>query len=185
MLKKIIILLFRGFKESLFIGLSNFLPRSILSDRLRPKLLRLAGIRIGQNTDVYRNIEIAPIGGAKNLTIGEGAFINSGVRFQCPDGGKITIGKKVLIGPRCQFETLNHEIAINENGCRPNIIKPIIVEDYVWIGAKSVILQGVTIGRGSIVAAGAVVTKDVPPNTVVGGVPAKVIKSIIKTPSLV
>jgi maltose O-acetyltransferase len=100
------------------------------------------------------------------------------VRFQCPNGGEITIGRNVLIGPNSQFETLNHEIPLNENGRRPNIIKPIIIEDFVWIGARAVILQGVKIGKGSIIAAGAVVTKDVPANSIVGGVPAKLIKTI-------
>jgi acetyltransferase-like isoleucine patch superfamily enzyme len=127
---------------------------------------------------MYNNFEIAPFGAAKNLTIGKGTFVNSGVRFQCPNGGEITIGRNVLIGPNSQFETLNHEISLNENGRRPNIIKPIIIEDFVWIGARAVILQGVKIGKGSIIAAGAVVTKDVPANSIVGGVPAKLIKTI-------
>lgn len=112
------------------------------------------------------------------MSIGSDTFINTGVRFQCPKGGEIQIGNKVLIGPRCQFETLNHTIEINEHGSRPNVHLPIVIEDSVWIGANTVILQGVTIGYGSIIAAGAVVTKDVPPNVMVGGVPAKFIKNL-------
>jgi len=178
---KIYKLIFLEFKESLFLGLSNHLPRSPLTNKLRPKILRMAGVKIGKETAIYSGIEIAPIGGGKNLSIGKNSFVNTGVRFQCPEGGEIKIGDKVLIGPRCQFETLNHEVNLNVEGRRPNLHLPITVEDCSWIGAKAVILPGVTIGYGSIVAAGAVVTKDVPPNVVVGGVPAKIIKRINAT----
>lgn len=159
-------------------AIANILPRTIISCRIRSSLVGFAGAKIGEKVEIYQNFEIAPIGGAKNLTIGAGSFVNSGVRFQCHNDGKINIGKNVLIGPRCQFETLNHEISLNEKGRRPNYFKPITVEDCVWIGAKSVVLQGVTIGKGSIVAAGSVVIKDVPPNTLVGGTPAKFIKHV-------
>jgi maltose O-acetyltransferase len=167
-----------NFKETLFISLANMIPTTIFSGMIRAHLIKLAGPKIGRKVEINKNIEIAPIGGSKNLTIGDGTFVNTGVRFQCPIGGEISIGRNVLIGPRCQFETLNHTISLTKKGKRPNNIKPIVVEDYVWIGARVVILPGVKIGEGSIVAAGAVVTKDVAPYSLVGGVPAKLIKSI-------
>lgn len=110
----------------------------------------------------------------KNITIGKDVFINSGCRFQ--DQGGITIGNDVLIGHNVVLATLNHGLAPDK---RKNLYPaPIKIGDNAWIGANSTVLAGVTIGVNSIVAAGAVVTKDVPDNVVVGGIPAKVIKKI-------
>lgn len=167
-----------NYKENLFLYLSNKLPRIGKSNSLRSRFIALSGATIGKNVTIYNNIEIAPIGGAKNLSIGDETFINSGVRFQCPDGGEIIIGKNVLIGPRCQFETVNHT-QLNSTNKRGNIYKPIVIEDNVWIGAKSIILPGVTIGKGSVIASGAVVAKSIPENVLAGGVPAKIIKKYL------
>ena len=110
----------------------------------------------------------------QNISMGKNVTVNSGCRFQ--DQGGIKIGNGVLIGHNVVMATINHD----ENPLKraSMTFKPIVVEDNVWIGSQSTILQGVTIGYGSIVAAGAVVTKDVPPMTIVGGVPAKFIKKI-------
>lgn len=110
----------------------------------------------------------------KNISIGKNVFINSGCRFQ--DHGGITIGDGALIGHNVVMATLNHDIDPQKRSdMHP---APIFVGDNVWIGANATILAGVTIGDGAIVAAGAVVTKNVPPNVIVGGVPAKIIKRI-------
>ncbi|MDN6639098.1 MAG: sugar O-acetyltransferase [Yaniella sp.] len=110
----------------------------------------------------------------KNLRIGQRVFINSGCRFQ--DQGGITIGDDALIGHNVVFATLNHGLDRTErSGTYP---QPIVVEQEVWIGANATILPGVTIGEGSMVAAGAVVTSDVAPNTVVGGVPARKLRDL-------
>ncbi len=111
---------------------------------------------------------------AINISIGENTFINHCCHFQ--DHGGITIGKNCYIGPRCNFETLNHSFNPAKRGTI--IPKPIIIKDNVWIGANVTILQGVTIEENSIIAAGAVVTKNVPSNSVYAGVPAKLIKKI-------
>lgn len=110
----------------------------------------------------------------KNLHIGKHVFINGGCQFQ--DQGGIYIDDGALIGPMVVLATLNHEQ--NPEHRRDLIPKPIHIGKNVWIGAHSTVLQGVTIGDGAIVAAGAVVTKDVPARVIVGGVPAKVIKQI-------
>ena len=110
----------------------------------------------------------------KNITIGKDVFINSGCHFQ--DQGGITIGDGSLIGHNVVLATINHDLSPLKN--RENHYAPIVIEDHVWVGSNATILQGVTIGRWSVVAAGAVVTKDVPPFTVVGGVPAKHIRRI-------
>ena len=110
----------------------------------------------------------------KNLTLGRNVFINSCCQFQ--DQGGITIGDGTLIGPKTVIATLNHHQNPNK---RANLIpKPVKIGKNVWIGANATILPGATIGDGAIIAAGAVVSKDVEANTVVGGVPAKLIKQI-------
>lgn len=105
----------------------------------------------------------------------EGGFINSDVKIRCFEG--ITIGKGAKI---------SHNVTIMD-GDGHSIeydgyisVKPIVIEDDVWIGTKAIILKGVTIGEGSIVAAGSVVTKDVPSHSLVAGNPAKVIKENIR-----
>ncbi|NLZ45744.1 MAG: sugar O-acetyltransferase [Clostridiales bacterium] len=110
----------------------------------------------------------------KNITFGKRVFINSGCRFQ--DQGGIVIGDDVLIGHNVVLATLNH--TIEPKNRKDMIPKPIIIERNVWIGANATVLSGVTIGENSVVAAGAVVTKNVAKNTIVGGVPARIIKTI-------
>ncbi len=110
----------------------------------------------------------------KNIHIGKDVFINSGCRFQ--DHGGIIIGDGALIGHNVVLATINHDL--DPLKCGDNILAPIIIGERVWIGASATILPGVRIGDGAVVAAGAVVTKDVPENVVVGGVPARVLKKI-------
>lgn len=110
----------------------------------------------------------------KNISIGKNVFINSGCKFQ--DWGGIFIGNNVLIGHNVVLATVNHDLAPSKRGNMT--LKPIKIEDDVWIGSNSTILQGVNIGKGAIIAAGSVVTKDVEAYTIVGGVPAKFIKNI-------
>lgn len=110
----------------------------------------------------------------KNITVGKNVFINSGCRFQ--DQGGISIGDGTLIGHNVVLATLNHGIFPDE---RHDLFPaPICIGKNVWIGANATVLPGVTIGDNAVIAAGAVVTKDVPVNVVVGGVPAKVIRPI-------
>lgn len=110
----------------------------------------------------------------KNISIGKNVFINFNCTFL--DLGGITIEDDVLIGPKVSLVTENHPLnPEHRNGL---ICKPILIKRNAWIGANTTILPGVTIGENSVVAAGAVVSKDVSDNTVVGGVPAKIIKQI-------
>lgn len=110
----------------------------------------------------------------KNIHIGKDVFINSGCHFQ--DQGGVKIGDGAFIGHNVVLATINHDL--NPKNNRKNIYAPIVIGNHVWIGSNATILQGVTIGEWAVVAAGAVVTKNVEPYTVVGGVPAKVIKTI-------
>ncbi len=110
----------------------------------------------------------------KNIHFGKDVFVNSGCHFQ--DQGGIEIGDGALIGHNVVLATVNHDLFPVNN--RKNHYAPIKIGAHVWIGSNATVLQGVTIGEWSVVAAGAVVTKDVPPMTVVGGVPAKIIRRI-------
>ena len=108
--------------------------------------------------------------------IGKKVFINHGCSFL--DLGGITIEEDVLIGPQVKLVTENHPL---DPASRKGLItKPILIKQNAWIGAGATILPGVTIGENSVVAAGAVVSKDVPDNTVVGGIPARILKNINK-----
>ena len=110
----------------------------------------------------------------KNIKVGKNVFINACCKFQ--DQGGIEIGNGVLIGHNVTLATLNHD---ERPQFRQYIYpKPIKIGDNVWVGSNVTILQGITIGNGAIIGANAVVVHDVPENTVVAGVPAKVIRKI-------
>lgn len=110
----------------------------------------------------------------KHINIGKNVFINFDCTFLALGG--ITIEDDVLIGPKVSLITENHPLNPQErNGL---IGKPIHIKKNAWIGANATILPGVTIGKSAVVAAGSVVSKDVPDHTVVGGIPAKFIKTI-------
>ncbi len=110
----------------------------------------------------------------QNITIGQRTFINMGCSFQ--DWGGIAIGDDCLIGHNCTICTVNHSKDPEQRGDMTCV--PVQIGNKVWVGANVTILPGVSIGDGAIIAAGAVVTKDVEPNTIVAGVPAKMIKKI-------
>lgn len=108
----------------------------------------------------------------RNLEFGPGVFINQGCRFQ--DTGGITLGADCLIGHGTTITTLNHAL---DPGRRADMEPaPVMIGRRVWIGAAATVLPGVTIGEGAVVGAGAVVTRDVPADTIVAGVPARVLR---------
>lgn len=110
----------------------------------------------------------------KNITIGKNVWIQQGCTFF--DRGGIIIGDDVYIAPKVNLITLNH--VVNPYERSTTIAKPIKIGNRVWIGIAATVLPGVTIGDNSIIGAGAVVTKDVPPNVIVAGNPAKIIRHI-------
>jgi acetyltransferase-like isoleucine patch superfamily enzyme len=109
----------------------------------------------------------------KNIQVGKNVFINHCCEFM--DRGGITLEDDVLIGPKVNLVTINHPMQPSRR--RSTFCAPIVIKRNAWIGVGASIMPGVTIGENSIVAANAVVTKDVPANTVVGGIPAKVIRA--------
>lgn len=126
----------------------------------------------GKNINIEKG---ADFGRGRGITIGN----NSGLGKNCSVRGPLEIGDNVMMGPDVVILTNNHcteriDIPMNQQGTLPN--EKVVIANDVWIGTRAVILPGVHIGNGCIIAAGAVVTKDVPDFAVVGGVPAKVIK---------
>ena len=121
--------------------------------------------------------------GLHNLSVGDGTSIPKGATFYCTEA-PLTIGKKVVFGPRPTIITGDHridllgkhiiDVTVEEKLSENDL--PVVIEDGVWCGANVTILKGVTIGRGSVVAAGAVVTESCAPYSIIGGVPAKLIK---------
>ena len=140
-------------------------------EEIREIMTELTGKKID---DTFRMFPPFYTDFGKNITIGKNVFINSGCHFQ--DQGGIEIGDGCLIGHNVVLATINHDLYPENN--RINHYAPIKLGKSVWVGSNSTILPGVTVGDWAVIAAGAVVTRDVPPMTIVGGVPAKVIRVI-------
>jgi maltose O-acetyltransferase len=113
---------------------------------------------------------------AGNLTVGEGSRINSPLYIEL--NAPVTIGREVGIGHHVVLITTDHDTADSSNRSGAMTHSPIVIEDGAWVGAGVMVLPGVTIGAGSVVAAGSMVSQSVPPNKVVGGVPARPIKTL-------
>jgi acetyltransferase-like isoleucine patch superfamily enzyme len=118
-------------------------------------------------------IEIGACRGA-SLTIGDSVFLNSGVSICALKS--VTIGNNVAIGNYTLI--MDSDFHSVEDHTKPGVAAPVVIEDDVWLGARVTVLKGVRIGRGAVVAAGAVVTRDVAPYTLVGGVPARLIREL-------
>jgi maltose O-acetyltransferase len=146
-----------------------------LGRTVRPMALRLLGFNIGKGTQIGKHVYMHSA--FSSITIGHHCFINQQVYFDAPN--PITVGNYCLIGHGTRLVASTHTLTTNFETLRPSIpAKPIVIEDHVWLGCNVIVLAGVTIGRGAVVAAGSVVTKSVAANTLVGGVPAKLIKTI-------
>lgn len=143
---------------------------------LRPKILRTLGFSIGKNVKFASGIVFNR--NKNNISLGDNTRINSNVYFD-PAGAYIKIGEYCDIGFNTVFACGNHKLKSDLRGHREDATcRPIIIENFVWIGCNVVVLGGVTVGEGSVVAAGSVVTDDVPPNVLVAGVPARQIKTL-------
>lgn len=140
-------------------------------DEIRDLLSRLFGYKVDSTIRVFPPF-YTDFG--KNIHIGQRVFINACCHFQ--DHGGIFIGDDCQIGHNVVFATLNH--GLDPKDRKSTYPAPIVLGRNVWIGANATILQGVKIGDNAVVAAGAVVTKEVEPNTIVGGIPARVIRHI-------
>lgn len=125
---------------------------------------RVCGLRIGERSSIHHGVFIT----GWKIEIGDHSTVG---RHSYLDGrGGLTIGSCVSVSPDVHLITAQHDMNDPDFA---NVLAPIVIEDYVWIGSRATVLPGVRIGRGAVVAAGAVVTRDVAPLTVVGGVPAR------------
>lgn len=128
-------------------------------------------IRCGNNVNIEKNAHFTP-----GVTVGD----NSGIGIDCEVYGPVTIGNDVMMGPEVVIYTSGHrhdrtDITMIEQGSTEK--EPVTIGNDVWIGRRVMIMPGVNIGDGCVIGAGAVVTKDIPPWSVAGGVPAKVLKT--------
>ncbi|MFY7953860.1 MAG: acyltransferase [Armatimonadaceae bacterium] len=166
---------FGGARPNLRLAFFGLLARALpwnTSARTRTRLYRWAGVRVGRNVSILGPLRM--IGNhdrASRLTIGDGAIVapNVTIALDAP----VTIGRKASIGPGVSLFTASHNIGFGSRRMDLQVAaKPIVIEDGAWVGLQAIILPGVTVGHGSVVSAGAVVAKDVPPDTMVAGNPA-------------
>jgi maltose O-acetyltransferase len=163
----------------LYYGVARHLPASYnplglgIGKRLRAALCRRIFQRCGSGSGVERGVYFG-LGG--HISLGANSGIGIDARLYGP--GEITIGDHVMFAPDVAIVTGNHRFGnVGEPiAAQGGDAAPVVIEDDVWIGLRVIILPGVTIGRGSVIAAGAVVANDIPPFSIAGGVPAKVIR---------
>ncbi len=159
-------------------GISDFLGNDFLSCWLRKQLFTLLGMRLGRGTTLRGGSYL--YGG--ELTTGKNCQVNRGCYFDFT--GSITFEDNVVVGHGVTFVTAEHNMGEAARRAGDQIIgQPIVVESGVWFGANALVLPGVTIHRGAVVAAGAVVTKDVPANALVAGVPACIVRYLEAQPT--
>ncbi len=145
--------------------------------RIRSALLAAAGFDIGRGT-TFGGMPTITGGGRVygRLTIGADCWFNIGVLLNL--GAPVRIGDGVSLGHEVMLLTESHELGMPPRRASRLTARPITIGNGVWIGTRVTVLPGVTIHDGAVVAAGAVVTKDVPPNVIVGGVPAEVVRDL-------
>jgi maltose O-acetyltransferase len=156
-------------------GVSRTLP-TFSFVRTRTYLMRTAGLRIGRGSVIMGTLRITGPGEVNLLSIGNFTFVTGPLHVDL--GARVCIGDRVHLGHEVLLLTLDHEIGPVGERCGRLVAAPIDIGHGAWIGSRATVLPGVSVGAGAIVAAGAVVTRDVPPNTMVGGVPARVIRDL-------
>lgn len=148
-----------------------------VGSRLRASGLRLAGFDIGPGTLMWGMPRISGRGNLyRRLKVGRGCMFN--VECLLDLGAEITIGDMAMFGHEVMILTTTHKIGSAHCRCDAPRKLPVSIGAGTWVGARCTILPGVTIGAGAVVAAGSVVNKDVPANTLVAGVPARVVKTL-------
>jgi maltose O-acetyltransferase len=158
-------------------GVSRILPQHALN-RVRTLLLRALGVRVGAKSCCAGPVKITGPGSVPDLlSIGTGCYLSGPLHIDLAAG--VRIGARVYVGYDVMLITADHERGRSAQRCgtlAPG--RPIDIGDGVWIGSRAVILPGVRVGHGAVVAAGAVVTGDVAPNTLVAGVPARRVRDL-------
>lgn len=148
-----------------------------VGSRLRTRLFQMIGFDIGAGTVIWGKLQLvgpAPI--TEQLSVGKECWINTECYFEL--GERIDIGDRVSIGQQVMILTNSHRVGGEVRRAGSLHSKPVSVGDGAWLSTRCTILPGVTIGEGSIVAAGAVVTRSVPPHVMVAGIPAKILQEL-------
>lgn len=150
------------------------LPRFRSLNFIKATFLRSVGARVGKRCIFYSGVWIFP---GRNLVLGNDVDLARNVLITT--SGRVEIGDRVLIGYGAMILSSNHSIPANRGEIfgSGHVNAPVVIGNDVWIGANSIILPGVQIGKGAVVAAGSVVTRDVEDFSIVAGVPAKLIRS--------
>jgi maltose O-acetyltransferase len=152
---------------------SRWLPQHTFN-HTRTMILRAAGFMIGPRSLLMGPIHLTGKGRRIDfLSIGSDCLIAGPLHIDL--GAGVRIGDRVHIGHHVVLLTINHEIGPTAERCGKHKVQPIVLEDGVWVGSCATILPGVVVGAGAVIGAGAVVTRDVKPDTLVGGVPARVL----------
>lgn len=158
------------------LALARLLPRYV-GVRLRVGGLKMAGLQVGSGTVVLGGISLfGRSRTASGLRIGRDCVISPGCEFDL--AGPIDVGDRVTLGHQVMLVTGGHRIGPTTKRAAELVPDGIILGDGCWLGARAMVLPGVTVGRGALVAAGAVVAKDVPADTLVAGVPARPIREL-------
>jgi maltose O-acetyltransferase len=147
--------------------------------RTRTALLRALGLRVARDAAVLGPIHLTGSGNVALLRIGERTYVSGPLHVDL--GAEVSIGRGVRFGHDVMLLTFDHDIGPAEYRCGRLLAAPIRIGDGVWIGSRATVLPGVSIGDGAVVAAGAVVTRDVAPNSLVAGVPARFVRDIEDT----
>lgn len=151
----------------------QFLPRS-RAFGVKRWLGQRAGIKVASGVRLYSSVRFE----TGNIFIGKSTWVGPAVRFMAGPHARITIGQNCDIAPECLFVTGSHQIGTSSRRAGLGHSLPITVGDGTWIGARVTVLGGVNVGKGCVIAAGAVVTKDIPDNVLAGGIPARVIRKL-------
>jgi maltose O-acetyltransferase len=155
---------------------SGMLPQNSLN-RVRTLLLRALGLPIAATSCVGGSVRLTGAGPVPHLlSIGPGCYITGPLHIDL--AAPVRIGARVYIGYDVSLLTVDHELGDSAQRCGRRVYRGICIEDGVWIGSRVVILPGVRIGQGAVVAAGAIVARDVPPQVLVGGVPARFVRNL-------
>ncbi len=161
------------------VNLALALSPPFVSGFVRGKLYRAAGLDISRTAFIMGNVTL--IGGTRhhhrNVHLGADTIISTNVTIN--SDAEVSIGDNVTIGPYVKLYTSSHDLGPGSRRCNvPVVARPIVIEKGCWLAVGVTVLPGVTIGHGSVVSAGAVVEKDVPPDSLVQGVPAVVVRKL-------
>ena len=160
---------------------------ALVADRLMPDVSfcehpratiarAILGAKIGRGVRLRANVDFG--NDPSGIAIGDGCYINRRCTLFADWGCAITIGNNVWMGPEVMLWTGTHAVGPSDQRCGDAIMKPIVIQDGCWLGARATVLGGVTVGRGCVVGAAALVNKDIAPDLLVAGVPAKVLRSL-------